>query len=163
MQNHWIMIGMGFLFLIHSSGAAIAQHGHGGHPSPPQKSSPLVAPKAIPSATVEGWKIVMEVMNMEEHMKHLKGSSGHGAAHHSQSHSLMVTVQDTFSKEIVSDAKVKFTILSPSGKKESGTMEWSGDHYGGGFSPREKGKYQIHLLMDGGGLQREAKFTYEAK
>ncbi len=163
MPKHWIMIVMGAFIMLYSTGVAMAQHGHGGHSSPPKKSAPVVAPKAIPSATVEGWKISMEVMNMEEHMKHLKGSSGHGAAHHAQSHSLMVTIQDMFSKEIISDAKVNFTILSPSGKKESGAMEWSGDHYGGGFSPREKGKYQVHLLMDHGGLQREAKFTHEAK
>jgi hypothetical protein len=75
----------------------------------------------------------------------------------------MVTLQDTASKEIISDAKVMFSVSSPSGAKESGKLDWSGDHYGGGFSPKEKGAYQVQLRIEGGGMEREATFTYEAK
>jgi hypothetical protein len=97
-----------------------------------------------------------------KHMQMAKGGS-HGKAEHSQSHMFMVTLQDTASKEIISDAKVAYTILSPSGRKETGKLEWSGDHYGGGFSPKEKGTYQVLLMIEGGGMEREAKFTYGAK
>jgi hypothetical protein len=75
----------------------------------------------------------------------------------------MVTLQDTASKEIIADARVSFSVLSPSGKKENGKMEWSGEHYGAGFSPREKGTYQVELKIESGGMEREAKLTYEFK
>jgi hypothetical protein len=75
----------------------------------------------------------------------------------------MVTLQDTASKEIITDARVSFSILSPSGKKENGKMEWSGDHYAAGFSPREKGSYHVELKIESGGMEREAKLKYEFK
>jgi hypothetical protein len=114
---------------------------------------------------VEGLKVTFEVMNMGEHMKHMPAgkSGGHGEAQHSQGHMFMVTLQDTASKEIISDARVSFSILGPSGKKENGKMEWSGDHYGAGFSPQEKGTYQVQLKIESGGMEREANLSYELK
>ncbi len=138
------------------SGVAMAQHehGHGGA----VKSGP------VQSVTVEGWKVTLEVMGMEEHMKHMQMTKGasHSEAEHSKSHMFMVTVQDTASKEIISDAKVAYTVLNPSGGKETGKLEWSGDHYVAGFSPKEKGSYQVQLMIGSGGMEREAKFTYKA-
>lgn len=93
----------------------------------------------------------------------MKGSPQHGAPEHSQSHVLMIKAQDTGSKEIISDAKMQFRLIRPSGEKESGKLAWSGDHYGGGFSPKEKGAYQFQLMIESGGMEREAKFTYEFK
>ena len=166
MRVRYFSVGVGVLFFIFSFGAANGQHGHGGPSSSPQKSaSPSGALKSPQSIAVEGWKISLEVMGMEEHMKH--GAGGHGSspggAGQMATHSLMVRIQDTFSKEIISDARVNFTIHSPSRQKEEGTLTWSGDHYGGGFSPKEKGIYQIQLRIEGGGMQREAKFAYEAR
>ncbi|MCJ7493489.1 MAG: hypothetical protein MUP68_04520, partial [Deltaproteobacteria bacterium] len=114
---------------------------------------------------VEGLMIAFEVMAMDEHMQHIQAAKGgsHGEPDHSKSHSIMVTIQDTASREIISDAKVIFSVSSPSGAKESGKLDWSGDHYGGGFSPKEKGAYQVQLRIEGGGMEREATFTYEAK
>ena len=166
----------GFLFLVALlafafSPVAMAQHGghsHGGAPAPsPQtgkshdqgmKSSPTQ------SVTVEGFKVSLEVMDMSAHMSMpgMKGSPQHGGSH-AQSHVLMVTLQDTASKEIISDARVSFSILSPSGKKENGKMEWSGGHYGAGFTPQEKGNYQVELKIESGGMERDAKLSYEFK
>jgi len=58
---------------------------------------------------------------------------------------------------------VQYTFIRPSGQKETGTLVWSGDHYGGGLSPKEKGIYQFQLMIESGGMEREAKFTYELK
>ena len=148
-----------------------AQHGghsHGGTTAPPPQTgkSHDMGMKSSPAQTVtlEGFKISLEVMDMSAHMSMpgMKGSPQHGESH-SQSHVLMVTLQDTASKEIITDARVSFSILSPSGKNENGKMEWSGDHYGAGFSPQEKGLYQIQLKIESGGMEREAKLTYEFK
>jgi len=165
---------LSFLFALLSfsiSGVAMAQHGshsHGGTTMPSQQTdkSHKMGMKSNPaqSVTVEGFKVSFEVMDMSAHMSMtgMKGSPQHGEGH-SQGHSIMVTIQDTASKEIISDAKVMFSVSSPSGAKESGKLDWSGDHYGGGFSPKEKGAYQVQLRIEGGGMEREATFTYEAK
>jgi hypothetical protein len=149
------------IFLV---GVALAQHGHdhGGATSTPRKGTTM-ANGFAQSLTVEGWKVSFEVMSMGEHMRHVSKGSNHSKADHTKSHSIMVSIQDTASKEIISDAKVTYNILSPSGGKESGKLEWSGDHYGGGFSPKEKGAYQVQLMIESGGMEREAKFIYGAK
>jgi len=158
-----------FLTFFWLGGWAVAQHQHG-HSAPATPSSKK--PGAIESSstklttqniTVDGYKITFDVMSMEEHMKHLKATQGHGAGDHSKTHSFMVTVQDTASKEIISDAKVQYLLSAPGGGKETGNLTWSGDHYGGGFTPKEKGIYQVQLKIEGGGMERGAKFTYEFK
>jgi hypothetical protein len=159
----------GFLVAFYA-GIAVAQHQHG-HESPsaaPKKGTSHGVHKAdqpAQAATVEGFKITLEVMDMSAHMSMpgMKGSSQHGSSDHSKSHAVMVTVQDIASKEIISDAKVRYTLVRPSGGKEMGNLVWSGDHYGGGFSPKEKGAYQVQLMIESGGMEREAKFIYSAK
>ena len=169
MGKKFVLVFLSALLLVLFSGLAMAQHehGHGTDVSSPQKGKPAeMSMKSGPvqSVTVEGFKVTLEVMGMGEHMKHMQMAKGgsHGEAEHSKSHMFMVTVQDTVSKEIISDAKVAYTVLNPSGGKETGKLEWSGDHYGAGFSPKEKGTYQVQLMIESGGMEREAKFTYKA-
>lgn len=149
------------------SGGAMAQHQHdhgGGSMKAPKKSAvPEAGKRPVQSQTVEGFKITFEIMDMTAHMQHLKTSKGHGESAHSQSHTFMVAIQDTASKEIISDAKVRYTIISPAGEKETGELKWSGDHYGGGFSPKEKGTYRVQLRVESGGMEREATFSYQIK
>ena len=162
----------GFLsiaFILGFAGIAAAQHQHGhGSPMPaaPQKdSSQEMGTQPVQAMTVEGFKVSFEVMDMSMHMSMpgMKGSTQHGASEHPQSHAMMVKVQDTASKEIISDAKVQYTLTRPSGEKETGKLIWSGDHYGAGFSPKEKGTYRFQLMVEGGGMEREAGFRYEFK
>jgi len=149
------------------SGAAWAQHGHS-HGAPAvskgtgaKASTP--AKGSVQTVTLEGVKISLEVMSMGDHMKHMTKGSAHGNADHSRSHSLMVTLQDVASKEIISDAKVAFVISTPSGKKDSGNLTWSGDHYAAGINLEDKGNYQIDLLVESGGMERVAKLSYDFK
>jgi len=93
-------------------------------------------------------------------MKHAAKGGTHSEAAHSDSHTLMMTLQDTASEEIITDAKVNCMIVSPSGIKEAGKLDWSGDHYGKGFNPKGKGAYQVQLVIESGGMEREAKFEY---
>jgi hypothetical protein len=155
------------LLIFCLSGAAWAQHGHG-HGAPAASKGTegkdnTPAKGSAQTVTLEGLKVSLEVMNMGDHMKHTTKGAAHSEADHSKSHSLMVTLQDVASKEIISDARVAFVISAPSGKKDSGNLTWSGDHYGTGADLKEKGKYQIQLRMESGGTGREAKFTYEMK
>ena len=148
----------------------MGQHGHdhgSSSPAPQKGTSPEMAKGTQPvqSMTVEGFKVTFEVMDMSMHMSMpgMKGNPQHGGSEHSQGHALMVKVQDTASKEIISDAKVQYALTTPSGSRETGQLEWSGDHYGGGFSPKEKGTYQLEIKIESGGMERVAKFVYEFK
>lgn len=158
-----------FLAVFWSGGWAGAQHQHGhGAPAAPASKSPgakeaSTLKSTAQNLTAEGYKITFDVMSMEDHMKHLKTTQGHGEGDHSKTHSFMVTLQDTASKEIISDAKVQYLLSAPGGGKETGNLIWSGDHYGGGFTLKDKGTYQVQLKIESGGMERGAKFTYEFK
>ncbi len=149
------------------TGVAMAQHGHGGSggaaASGDQKGHSMsmsMKDRPVQSATVNGYKITLDVMDMSMHtsMQTMKGNAV-GDSDKAKSHAFMVVIQDTASKEIITDAKVTYTLISPSGAKEEGKLEWSGDHYGKGFEPKEKGAYQVQLQIESGGMTREAKFT----
>lgn len=168
----------GLLFLAGASvfglgGIAMAQHGHGGmdmsahgststQGSGSHSMSMSMKDRPVQSVSVDGFKISLDIMDMSMHasMQKMKGNPAPGEMDHAKSHAIMVVVQDTASKEIITDAKVNYTIVSPTGAKETGKLDWSGDHYGRGFSPKEKGAYQVQLQIDSGGMEREAKFTY---
>jgi hypothetical protein len=167
MGNTIISIFISGFLLAFLPGTAGAQHQHDhGSPSPAvsQKGTSHKSHKADQSAKttmVEGLRVTFESMDMEQHMKHMPMSKG--GAHHSETHMLMVMLQDAASKELISDARVNIMILAPSGDRKTGKMDWSGDHYGMGFTPKEKGDYQVQLVIESGGMEREAKFLYSAK
>jgi hypothetical protein len=175
-----VIVFLAGIFGVFIAGAAMAQHGQGqgqsggsmqgsqgGHSmqgSQGSHSMPMMMNRPVQVANVDGMKVTLDVMDMSLHtsMQNMKGNPMHGVDH-TQSHAIMLTVQDTASKEILSDAKVRYTLVTPSGEKETGTLAWSGDHFGGGFNPKVKGPYQIQFLIETGGMEREATFTYEAK
>ncbi len=155
------------VLVVYSLGAALAQHvGHEGPSAPASPKSPAhekhMAKRPIQTVTMEGLKITLDVMTADEHIKMAKAHQGahHGGAGEMKSHHFMVTLQDTASKEIISDAKVTFTVQSPSGRKETGKLGWVGDHYGGDIDLKGKGTYQVILMIESGGMEREAKFQY---
>lgn len=166
--NIFISFVLSWLMVAFAGSGAIAQHQHDhgstSAPSAPKGQGQEMSMKGGPvqSANADGYKITFEVMDMSAHMNMpgMKGSSM-GAAAHAKSHALMVTVQDTASKEIISDAKVQYAITTPAGQKETGPMTWSGDHYGGSFSPKANGTYQVQIKVESGGAQREVKFQYK--
>ena len=160
------------IFGILWGGMALAQHGHGhGHDSSAGDSmsqmghsmdhSMATMNRPVQSITVEGMKISLDIMDMSMHtsMQKMKGNPAPGDSDVSKSHAIMVVIQDTASKEIITDAKVNYTLISPSGAKETGKLDWSGDHYGQSFNPKEKGAYQVQLNIENGGMEREAIFT----
>ena len=167
MNTHIIRGILAGLLIFCLSGAARAQHGHS-HGAPAvskgtgaKDSTP--AKGSVQMVTLEGVKISLEVMSMGDHIKHMTKGSDHGYADHGKSHSLMVTLQDVASKEIISEARIAFVISGPAEGKESGKLTWSGDHYAAGINLKEKGKYQIELRAESGGMTREAKFTRDVK
>jgi hypothetical protein len=51
--------------------------------------------------------------------------------------------------------------LKAKGTKETGKLDRPGDLYGPSFSPKEKGNYQLQWVIERGGMEREAKFTFK--
>ena len=150
------------------AGVSMAQHGHGsGHGGtgmPAQGSgggshSMSMMNRPLQSVTVDGYKVSLDIMEMSMHMpmQKSKGNPPPQGYDNSKSHAIMVMIQDTTSKEIITDAQVTCTIVAPGGEKESGKLQWSGDHYGKGFEPKGKGAYQVLLKMEGGGMERMIK------
>jgi hypothetical protein len=163
-------------FVFGLGGVALAQqgHGHGGRDMPAHGSTPThgsgshsmsMKDRPVQSVSVDGFKISLDIMDMSMHtsMQKMKGNPPPHGYDQSKSHAIMVMIQDTASKEIITDAQVTCTILSPGGEKEAGKLQWSGDHYGRGFEPKEKGAYQVHLKIESGGMGRETNFTYNPK
>jgi hypothetical protein len=149
---------------------AMAQHGGHSHsggtvPSQPLEKSREMSTKGTSAqfVTVQGLRISLEVMEMGEHMKHTARGASHSDADHARSHSLMVNLQDLASKEIISDARVAYTLSAPSGKKETGKLAWSGDHYSAAADLKEKGTYRVRLAIESGGMERQADFKYRPK
>ncbi len=164
------------IFVFTLGGVAMAQHGHsqGGMDMSSHGSTSTqgggshsmgmsMKDRPVQSVSVDGFKISLDVMDMSMHtsMQKMKGNPAPGEMDHAKSHAIMVMIQDTASKEIITDAKVNYTLISPSGAKETGKLDWSGDHYGRGFDAKEKGNYQVELTVDSGGMEREAKFAYK--
>lgn len=155
------------IFVLSMAGAAMAQHGHGGGSSNSGGQmgghSMSMGNRPVQSVTVDGYKVTLDIMDMSMHasMQKSKGNPTPGEMDHAKSHAIMVTIQDTASKEIITDAKVTYTLIAPSGAKEMGNLDWSGDHYGRGFNPQGKGSYQLQVMIEGGGMNREAKFSYK--
>jgi hypothetical protein len=154
------------------AGIAMAQHGHGSGHGGSSMSSPgsgggshsmPMMNRPVQSVTVDGYKVSLDIMDMSMHssMQKMKGNPAPGDPDHAKSHAIMVMIQDTASKEIITDAKVSYTLISPSGWKEAGKLEWSGDHYGKGFDAKGKGSYQVQLKIEGGGMEKEANFAYQ--
>ena len=160
------------IFVFSFAGIAMAQHGHGSghggssmstHGSGGGSHSMSMMNRPTQSVTVDGYKVSLDIMDMSMHasMQKMKGNPAPGEMDHAKSHAIMVMIQDTASKEIITDAKVTYTLLSPSGGKEMGKLDWSGDHYGRGFGAKEKGSYQVQLKIEGGGMERGAEFAYK--
>lgn len=137
-----------------SAHGGMATQGSGSH-------SMSMKDRPVQSLTLDGYKVSLDIMDMSMHMS-MPGMKMNSMtdADHSKSHAFMVSIQDTASKEIISDAKINYTLTSPSGEKETGKLDWSGDHYERSFNAKEKGLYQVQLRIESGGMEREAKFTH---
>ena len=171
MGKKFVLAFLGSLVVTFLPGAAMGQHGHdhgSSSPAAPQKGTShemTMGNQPTHSVSVEGLKITFEVMDMSMHMSMpgMKGNPQHGASEHSQSHALMVKVQDTASKEIISDAKSAVYLNSTFRGERNGQIGVVRRPLWRGFSPKEKGAYQFQLMIESGGMEREAKFTYEFK
>jgi hypothetical protein len=151
-------------------GIADAQHNHDHDAAPAAKMEHSgmshqisMADRPVQSATFEGLKVSLDVMDMgmHVHMQGMKRNPVPDTYDSKQSQAIMVTIKSIASKEIVKDANVEITIISPTGEKKTSKAPWCGDHYGESFSPSEKGTYQIVVKVEGREGKGETSFKYQ--
>ncbi|MFA5180497.1 MAG: hypothetical protein WC405_04195 [Syntrophales bacterium] len=154
------------------SGVAVAQHGHnhGAAPAATSENQDMshnmsMADRPVQTATVGGMKVTLDVMDMgmHVHMQGMKGNPVPDTYDSKQSQAIMVMINAVASKEIVKDATVTVTIVSPTGKKKTDKAPWYGDHYGASFSPSAQGTYKIIVHVDGHEGKGETTFNYKYK
>ncbi|HOG18622.1 MAG TPA: hypothetical protein PLB96_14900 [Syntrophales bacterium] len=152
------------------SGPAAAQHmhHHGATPAakmehPGMSHQMSMADRPVQTANVQGMKVSLDVMDMGMHV-HMQGMKGNPVPHTydaGQDQAIMVMIQSLASKEIIKDADVSVTIVSPAGDKKTSKAAWCGDHYGESFSPSEEGTYQVIVRVEGREGKGETTFKYQ--
>jgi hypothetical protein len=158
--------------VILSYGIAEAQHNHnhGAAPAPKMDHGNMshqmsMADRPVQVADIQGMRVTLDVMDMgmHVHMQGMKGNPVPDTYDAKQSQAIMVMIKSLASKEIIKDANVTVTIISPAGKEKTSKAPWCGDHYGESFTPSEKGTYQILIQVEGQGEKGKATFKYEYK
>ncbi|MEI8172672.1 MAG: hypothetical protein WCH07_04210 [Deltaproteobacteria bacterium] len=152
------------------SGAAIAQHAHdhGAAPDMKHQSKGMshgmsMANRPVQTATVNGLKIILDVMDMDMHvhMQSMKGFTLPDTFDQTKSQAIMIMIKKaSASQKIIKDADVTLTITGPTGEKKTSKLTWYGDHYGESFKTELQGAYQLLVKVEGNGLKGAAKFKY---
>jgi hypothetical protein len=152
------------------AGTALAQHNHNHGTEPAAKMEyqgmshqMSMADRPVQTAEVQEMKVILDVMDMgmHVHMQGMKGNPVPDSYDDRQSQAIMVMIKSLASKEIIKDADVTITIISPTGKQKTSSAPWCGDHYGQSFRPSEKGTYRIVLKVEGREGKGETTFKYQ--
>ncbi len=105
------------IFVFSFAGIAMAQHGHGSghggssmstHGSGGGSHSMSMMNRPVQSVTVDGYKVSLDIMDMSMHasMQKMKGNPAPRRIWTMpKAHAIMVMIQDTASKEIITDAQ----------------------------------------------------------
>lgn len=78
-------------------------------------------------------------------------------------HHIMLVVTDSTSGKEIADASAKVLIEFPSKKNWSADLKPMMNHFGGGLTLDEKGKYQFTVIVKVDGVPKTTKFQYKVK
>ena len=150
--------GVLFAILLAYAPFAGAQHGHGGG----AKEEPMKM--ETKDVLVEGLKISFSVMTNNEHRKMLKDMKMKDVAEPDTTHNVTVTLKDQHDKDIT-DAQINMKVIDPNGKDQIKPLKYEDmmKSYDAYFNLKEKGKYQILVLVKTGDQKRTAGIYYEKK
>jgi len=135
-----------------------AQHMHGGMSGGSMKMD-------TKEVLVEGVKVVFQIMSNEEHQKMLKDMKMKEDIESGTTHNITVTLKDEKSQKDLTDATVTMKVVDPAGKDQVKTMKYddSMKSYDAYFDLKEKGKYQVMVLVKTGDQKKTAGIYYEVK
>lgn len=149
---------LSFLFLGIIAFVPVAEGQHG-HPGGAKEETMKMETKEV---LVEGIKITFMVMANEEHKKMIKDMKMKEEVEKGTTHNITLTLKDQHGQDI-SNAQINMKVIDPKGKEQIKPLKYkeamkSYDNY---FNLKEKGKYQILVLIKGGKEKKRAGIYYE--
>ena len=114
---------------------------------------------------VEGTKVTFQVMANDEHLKMLKEMNMKEDIEPGTTHNITVTLKDEKSQKDLTGATVSMKVVYPTGKDQVKTMKYDDmmKSYDAYFCLKEKGKYQVMVLLKMGDQKKTAGIYYEVK
>ena len=147
-----------FIVLFGFTQFTLAQHGHGGMGG----STMTMDTKEV---LVEGTKVTFQIMPNDKHSKMLKDMKMKADIEPGTTHNITVLLKDEKTQKEITDATVNMKVVSPNGKDQVKPLKYEADmkSYDGYFDLREKGKYQVMILLKAGDKKSTAGIYYEMK
>ncbi len=157
-KGMFAFLGVLFAGLMAFAPLAGAQHGHGGG------GKDQALKMETKEVLVDGWKIAFMVMANDEHKKVLKDLKIKQDVETGSTHNVSLTLKDQQGKE-VTDAQVNMKVIDPQGKDQIKPLKYDDrlKGYDAYFNLKEKGKYQILVLVKKEDQKRTAGIYYEKK
>ena len=149
--------------------SAVAQHAGHQAPAAAGEKKTEAPPGEETSLTrtflLEGFKTSFSIVALAEHKKMLKDMKMKIEVDPQATHNIALTLTDTRTNQMVSDAIVKMKVINPQGKDQIKLLDFTPamNQYAGDFNLSDKGRYQILILFKSSGMKRAAGFYYNLK
>jgi hypothetical protein len=149
--------------------SAVAQHAGHQAPAAAGEKETEAPPGEETSLTrtflLEGFKTSFSIVALAEHKKMLKDMKMKIEVDPQATHNIALTLTDTRTNQMVSDAIVKMKVINPQGKDQIKLLDFTPamNQYAGDFNLSDKGRYQILIIFKSGGMKRAAGFYYSLK
>jgi len=142
-------LGWGVLAAVSS-----AQHGHGAGSKMETRE-----------VSVEGVKIIFQIMSNAEHKKMLKDMKMKDDIEPGTTHNITLTLKDEKTQKEITNAEVQMKVIDPKGKDQIKSLKYEGEmkSYDAYFNLPAKGKYQVLVLYKSGEKKGTAGIYYEVK
>ena len=140
--------------LLFQAALSQAQHGHGSGSSPAME---------VREVLTGGVKVSFQIMPNEEHRKALKSMKMKDDVEPGSTHNIAVVCTDEKTGKPITDAAVSMKVIDPAKKDQIKNMKYEAKmkSYDAYFSLKDKGKYQIMVLLKRGEQKLAAGIYYE--
>ena len=153
------VLGILFFCLFTFTSISLAQHSHGG--------MSMGTPMKMDTKEVlaEGVKVTFQMMANDEHRKMLKDMKMKEDIEPGTTHNITVTLKDEKTQKEITNAQINMKVIDPKGKDQVKSMKYDEmmKSYDAYFNLKEKGKYQVMILLKRGEQKRTAGIYYEVK
>jgi hypothetical protein len=153
------VLGILFFCLFTFTSISLAQHSHGGM----SMGTPMKMDTK--EVLVEGVKVTFQMMANDEHRKMLKDMKMKEDIEPGTTHNITVTLKDEKTQKEITNAQINMKVIDPKGKDQVKSMKYDEmmKSYDAYFNLKEKGKYQVMILLKIGEQKRTAGIYYEVE
>ncbi|MBM4340156.1 MAG: hypothetical protein FJ110_11505 [Deltaproteobacteria bacterium] len=156
MKRYVLFFLVSFLGWIVLASVSSAQHGH---------SHGAGSKMETREVSVEGVKIIFQIMSNAEHKKMLKDMKMKEDIEPGTTHNIALTLKDEKTQKEITNAEIQMKVIDPKGKDQIKTLKYE-DHmksYDAYFNLPAKGKYQVLVLYKSGEKKGTAGIYHEVK